>query len=166
MRSSGRTRNENHQVSDIAQDVLIDGPLIQVSRNVIPCSSASTTIRFPLSRCASAIQMARPLESIAKTQPQLQPTWLRLSAIISWYFACRIVALLISTQKRLSLPRVRLSGKTYLFGRRVYVNSHRAGGGRNRPHPVTRHGNTGGCSERVAHFFCGLHDPLWLCRAH
>ena len=53
-----------------------------------------------------------------------------------------------------------------LFDRRVSVDSHRAGGGRNRPHPVTRHRNTGGCSERVAHFFCGLHDPLWLCRAH
>ena len=62
--------------------------------------------------------------------------------------------------------RVRLSGKTYLSGRRVHVNSHRAGGGRNRPHPVTRHRNAGCCSERVAHFFCGLHDPLWLCRAH
>ena len=48
----------------------------------------------------------------------------------------------------------------------VPVNSHRAGGGRNRPHPVTRHRNTGCCSERVAHFLCGLHDPLWLCRAH
>ena len=62
--------------------------------------------------------------------------------------------------------RVRLSGKTYLFGRRVHVNSHRAGGGRNRPHPVTGHRNAGCCSERVAHFFCGLHHPLWLCRAH
>ena len=62
--------------------------------------------------------------------------------------------------------RVRLSGKTYLSGRRVHVNSHRAGGGRNRPHPVTRHRNAGCCSERVAHFFCGLHHPLWLCRAH
>jgi hypothetical protein len=48
----------------------------------------------------------------------------------------------------------------------VFVDSHRAGGGRNRPHPVTGHRNTGGCSERVAHFFCGLHDPLWLCWAH
>ena len=48
----------------------------------------------------------------------------------------------------------------------VSVDSHRAGGGRNRPHPVTRHRNTGGCSEPVAHFFCGLHDPLWLSRAH
>jgi hypothetical protein len=70
------------------------------------------------------------------------------------------------TQARSRLPRVRLSGKTYLFGRRVPVNSHRAGGGRNRPHPVTRHRNAGCCSERVAHFLCGLHDPLWLCRAH
>jgi hypothetical protein len=58
------------------------------------------------------------------------------------------------------------AGKTYLSGRRVPVNSHRAGGGRNRPYPVTRHRNTGSCSERVAHFLCGLHDPLWLCRAH
>jgi hypothetical protein len=48
----------------------------------------------------------------------------------------------------------------------VFVDSHRAGGGRNRPHPVTRHRNTGGCSERVAHFLCGLYDPLWLCWAH
>jgi hypothetical protein len=64
------------------------------------------------------------------------------------------------------LPRVRLSGKTYLLGRRLPVNSHRAGGRRNRPHPVTRHRNTGRCSEFIAHFLCGLHDPLWLCRAH
>jgi hypothetical protein len=66
----------------------------------------------------------------------------------------------------LSLRRVRPAGKTYLSGRRVAINSHRAGGGRNRSHPVTRHGNTGCCSECVAHFLCGLHDPLWLCRAH
>jgi hypothetical protein len=62
--------------------------------------------------------------------------------------------------------RVRPAGKIYLSGRRVRVNGHRAGGGRNRPHPVTRHRNTGCCSERVAHFLCGLHDPPWLCRAH
>jgi hypothetical protein len=70
------------------------------------------------------------------------------------------------TQARSRLPRVRLSGKAYLSGRRVPVNSHGAGGGRNQPHPVTRHRNTGCCSECVAHFLCGLHDPLWLCRAH
>ena len=61
---------------------------------------------------------------------------------------------------------MRPAGKTYLSGRRVAINSHRAGGGRNRPHPVTRHRNTGCCSERVARFLCGLHDPLWLRRTH
>ena len=33
--------------------------------------------RFLLSRFASAIQIVRPLESIADTQPQLQPALLR-----------------------------------------------------------------------------------------
>jgi hypothetical protein len=41
--------------------------------------------RFP-SRCASAIQIIRPFESIAETQPKLQPAFLRLSEIISQYF--------------------------------------------------------------------------------
>ncbi len=53
-----------------------------------------------------------------------------------------------------------------LFGRRVSVDSHGAGGGRNWADPVTRHRNTGCCSERVAHFLRGLHEPLWLCREH
>jgi hypothetical protein len=53
-----------------------------------------------------------------------------------------------------------------LFGRRIPVDSHGAGGGRNWADPVTRHRNTGCCSERVAHFLRGLHDSLWLCRAH
>ena len=36
------------------------------------------------------IQIVRPLESIAETQPQLQPALLRLSAMISQYFIlCR-----------------------------------------------------------------------------
>ena len=43
--------------------------------------SARTMNRFPLSRCASAIQIVRPLESTAETQPQRQPALLRLSAI-------------------------------------------------------------------------------------
>ena len=47
---------------------------------------ACTTKRFPSSRCASAIQIVRPLESIAETQPQLQPVLLGLSAMISQYF--------------------------------------------------------------------------------
>jgi len=41
--------------------------------------------RFP-SRCASAIQVVRPAESTAETQPQLHPAFLRLSAVISHYF--------------------------------------------------------------------------------
>ena len=55
------------------------------SRNAVNFSSACTTKRFPSSRCASAIQIVRPLESIAETQPQLQPALLRLSAMISQY---------------------------------------------------------------------------------
>ena|SRR5207247_7514882 len=38
--------------------------------------------RFPSLRCASAIQIVRPLESTPETQPQLQPALLRLSAMI------------------------------------------------------------------------------------
>jgi hypothetical protein len=53
-----------------------------------------------------------------------------------------------------------------LFGRRVPVDSHWAGGGRNCADPITRHRNAGCCSERVAHFLRALHDALWLCREH
>src|SRR4029453_18080303 len=49
-------------------------------------SSARTTKRLPSQRCASTIQIVRPLESIADTQPQLHPALLRLSAMISQYF--------------------------------------------------------------------------------
>src|SRR6266436_9927903 len=53
-------------------------------------SSARTMKRFPSPRCASAIQIVRQLESMADTQPQLQPALLRLSAMISQYFIlCR-----------------------------------------------------------------------------
>ena len=49
-----------------------------------------------VARCASAIQIVRPLESIAETQPQLQPALLRLSAIISQFFIrFRAIALMI-----------------------------------------------------------------------
>ena len=41
---------------------------------------------FPLSRCASATKIVCPLESTVKTQPQLQPALLRLSAMISQNF--------------------------------------------------------------------------------
>src|SRR5436189_6027881 len=42
---------------------------------------ARTTKRFPSSRCASAIQIVRPLEAIAEKQPQLQPALLSRSAM-------------------------------------------------------------------------------------
>ncbi len=43
------------------------------SANAVNFSSARTTKRFPSSRCGSAIQIVRPSESTAETQPQLQP---------------------------------------------------------------------------------------------
>src|SRR5215472_1745245 len=45
-----------------------------------------TTNRFPSPRCASTIQIVRPLETTAETQPQLQTALLRLSAMTSQYF--------------------------------------------------------------------------------
>jgi len=56
------------------------------STNAVSFSSARTTKRFPSSRCASATKIIRPLESIAETQPKLQPALLRLSVMISHYF--------------------------------------------------------------------------------
>ena len=64
--------------------------ILSSSRNAVSISSALTMNRFPSSRCASAIQIVRPWESMAETQPQLQPALLRLSAMISQYFMlCR-----------------------------------------------------------------------------
>jgi hypothetical protein len=45
-----------------------------------------TTKRFPSPRCASATKIVRPSESMAETQPQLQPALVRLSAMISQDF--------------------------------------------------------------------------------
>ena len=68
--------------------------------NVVSFSSAVTLNLFPLSRCASAIQIVRPLESRAETQPQLQPALLRLSAMtFPELHVDRIVPLLVSTQQ-------------------------------------------------------------------
>jgi hypothetical protein len=44
------------------------------STNAVNFSSAWTTKLFPSSRCASAIQIVRPLESIAETQPRFTPS--------------------------------------------------------------------------------------------
>ncbi len=46
--------------------------------NAVNFSSACTMNRLRSPRCASAIQIVRPRESMADTQPQLQPVWLRL----------------------------------------------------------------------------------------
>ena len=53
------------------------------STKAVNFSSARAQPNVPLLRCASAIQIVRPLESMAETQPQLHPALLRLSAIIS-----------------------------------------------------------------------------------
>ncbi len=55
------------------------------SINAVNSSSARTTNRFP-SRCASAIQIASALLSVADRQLQLQPALLRLSAMIYSFF--------------------------------------------------------------------------------
>ena len=44
-----------------------------VHRPRVNVSSARATSRFPLPRCASTIQINRPSESTAETQPKLQP---------------------------------------------------------------------------------------------
>ena len=79
----------------------------------------------------------------------------------------------ITLMKRCSLLTARrtLSAKSVvpeliLFGRRIPVDGHGAGSGRNLADPVTGHRNTGCGSEDVAHFLRGLHEPLWLCREH
>ena len=59
----------------------------QVHMNILHCRVDFSKNRLPSSRCASAIQIVRPLESTAETQPQLHPALLRLSAMISQYFA-------------------------------------------------------------------------------
>jgi len=51
------------------------------SRNAVIFSSAGTTKRFPSSRRASTIQIVRPSQSKAETQPKLHPALLRLSAM-------------------------------------------------------------------------------------
>jgi hypothetical protein len=67
------------------------------SRNAVSFSSARTTKRFPSPRCASAIQIVRPLRSTAETQPQLQPALLRLSAMISQCPSKRFVILILTS---------------------------------------------------------------------
>jgi hypothetical protein len=67
------------------------------STTAISLSSARTTHRFPSPLWASAIQIVRSSRSTAETQPQLQPCFLRRSAMISQYFTWRILPLSLST---------------------------------------------------------------------
>jgi hypothetical protein len=64
---------------------------VSSSRNAVSFSSARTTNRFPSSRCASAIQIVRPLESTAETQPQLQLALLEIVGLLiaDHYLRCR-----------------------------------------------------------------------------
>jgi hypothetical protein len=57
----------------------------------LPAAQNRARIPFPSVRCASAIQIVRPAESTADTQPQLQAASLRLSAMISQDFTRRII---------------------------------------------------------------------------
>ena len=56
------------------------------STNAVSFSSARTMKRFPLSRCASAIQIVRPSRSRAEAQPKLNPALIILLAIVFQYF--------------------------------------------------------------------------------
>ena len=56
------------------------------STNAVSFSSARTMKRFPLSRCASAIQIVRPSRSRAEAQPELNPALIILLAIVFQYF--------------------------------------------------------------------------------
>src|SRR6267154_924019 len=56
------------------------------STNAFSFSTARTSKLFQSPRCASTIQIVRPSESTADTQPQLHPASLRLSAMISQSF--------------------------------------------------------------------------------
>jgi hypothetical protein len=65
-------------------------------------SSACTTKRFPSSRCASAIQIVRPWESIAETQPQLQPALGIVDHLGRWFARFKLRAHLLNLRGLLS----------------------------------------------------------------
>src|SRR5690349_12618150 len=65
------------------------------STKAVSFSYARTMNRFPSPQCTSAIQIVRPSETMADTRPQLQPGFLRLSAMISQYFTDTACGLLI-----------------------------------------------------------------------
>jgi hypothetical protein len=68
------------------------------STNAVSFSSARTMKRFP-SRCASAIQIVRPPEAIAETQPQLQPPLLRIGTGFRLRFGNEFLKIWIVAQR-------------------------------------------------------------------
>src|SRR5438067_2448939 len=56
----------------------------------LPAAQNRARIPFPSLRCASAIQIVRPLQSIPETQIQLQPGSRGLSAMIPQYFRIEV----------------------------------------------------------------------------
>ena len=100
------------KISPARQDNLPQARVTDSSfRNALSFSSACTIKRFPSSRCASAIQIVRPSESMAETQPKLHPALLSLSAMISQDFT------------RADSAAFALD-KTMIFSRCVSQNSH------------------------------------------
>ena len=78
--------------------------LLRFPSGEVPQSTAALSVA---ARCASTIQIVRPAESIAETQPQLHPALLRLLAMISQYLTAADSALLLSTRQRQSDMNVR-----------------------------------------------------------
>ena len=62
------------------------------STNAVSFSSARTMKRLPSLPCASTIQIVRPSQSTAETQPKLHPAFLRLSAMTFQYYTANDVS--------------------------------------------------------------------------
>jgi hypothetical protein len=82
MRTIARITTAGFMSRDYCRPRIADSSSI----NAVNFFSARLMKRFPVLRCASAIQIVRPRKSTAETQPKLQPRFLRLSAMISQYF--------------------------------------------------------------------------------
>src|SRR5947207_14794242 len=81
-------------------------------RNAVSFSIARTTKRFPSSCCASTIQIVRPLESIAETQPPLKPALLRFA----------VIRVYDEAGKRDRNARARQSNRSTVIRRDVFVS--------------------------------------------
>jgi hypothetical protein len=87
--------HKDHRVVDLISDVLPFQRLWYGEANA--ASNAISYANFYSRSRASAIQIARPLQSKIDTQPQLEPALLRLSAMISQYFTGLKPASLLSS---------------------------------------------------------------------